>query len=93
MTSKDTIEIVIREYQKELDGKGNDEWLSRLIKGLKQVKRDIEVLDILKENHLELNGNNVYVGNRMDMMQCIKDYYTDMEEEYNKIKEFLENDK
>ena len=100
MTSKEGIEIAKKavivakkQRQNELSDEDN-EWFDSNIKALEQAEKDLEVLEIIKVNHFEIDKDgNVYVGNICDVLLGIEDYYKDMEEEYNKIKEWLINNK
>lgn len=99
MTSKKAIEIAKKavivakkQHQNEADDEEN-EWFDSVIECLEQAENDLEVLEIIKENHFEIDKDgNVYVGNICDVLLGIEDYYKDMEEEYNKIKEWLKKD-
>lgn len=99
MTSKEAIEIAKKavtvakqQRQNEADDEEN-EWFDSNIEALEKAEKDLEVLEIIKENHLEIDKDgNIYIGNKMDVMLGIEDYYKGEEESYNKIKECLEND-
>jgi len=99
MTSKEAIEIAKKavivakqQRQNEADDEEN-EWFDSNIEGLEQAEKDLELLEIIKVNHFEIDKDgNVYVGKKMDMLLGIEDYYEGMEDLYHKIKEWLEKE-
>ena len=92
MTSREALEELERINSRQNNGKG-DVWLEMIIDG---IKRDLEVLEILKENNLleyliekELfETANSYCGNTNKERERVKDYRNKL----NKIKEWLENE-
>lgn len=94
MTSKEAVELARREFQIDLDEDENNEWLKRVIEGLKQAENDLEILEILKHiilgieetfNQKEFNESGI-IGT------IIKDYFIN-NDITGKVKEWLENDK
>lgn len=49
MTSKEAVKLAYTEFQKDFDGgEETNQWLTNVIKGLKQAEKDLEVLETLK---------------------------------------------
>ena len=94
MTSKEAVETTRREFEIDLEYDENNEWLRRVIEGLKQAEKDLEILEILKHiilgieetfNQKEFNESGI-------MGTIIKDYFIN-NDITGKVKERLENDK
>ena len=51
MNSKEALELAILEYEKYLETDENNQWVKNVLKGLKEIKQDLERLEVLeKEN-------------------------------------------
>ena len=47
MNSKEALELAILEYEKETIDDENNQWVKNVLKGLKEVKQDLERLEVL----------------------------------------------
>ena len=77
MTSKQALELAILEYKKDLETDENNQWIKDILKGLKECQQDLKVLEIL----------NIIKRFMMIGVDVIRD------DDINRIKEWLENDK
>lgn len=93
MKSKEAVELARREFETDFEYDENNEWLRRVIEGLKQAESDLEILEILKHiilgieetfNQKEFNESGV-------LGTIIKDYFID-NDITGKVKEWLENE-
>ena len=50
MTSKEALELAILEYEKETIDDENNQWVKNVLKGLKEVKQDLDRLEQLEDN-------------------------------------------
>lgn len=89
MTSKEIIQEVIKEleYCQKEDTMYEAE-TSLLLPDMEQVLNDLEILDIFKKNH---SSTQQYVCGNTPIKTIIS--FSVSNEELNKIKEWLENDK
>lgn len=89
MTSKECLELAIKEFEKEQEEDQNNEWLRRAIKGMKVCKQDLEILDILKRK--------IYMSEVKDLGGTILsqtigfNLSSNVDKDFEKIKEWLEN--
>ena len=80
MTSKEAVELAKRDLQICYeDGEENNEWLRRVIEGLKKAEKDLDVLEIIKKNKDIIFSKNPNYDN-----VSADDFFT--------IKERLENE-
>ena len=87
MTSKEYLELAIKEFEKEQEEDPNNEWLKRVIKGMKDCKQDLEVLEILKDNLFEEKGTGRFKG--INVISCsLGNKHS--EKDYYKVKEWLD---
>ena len=77
MTSKEALTLAILEYEKDLETDENNQWIKDILKGLKECQQDLKVLEIL----------NIIKRFMMIGVDVIRD------DDINRIKEWLENDK
>ena len=77
MTSKEALKLAILEYEKDLETDENNQWIKDVLKGLKECQQDLKVLEIL----------NIIKRFMMIGVDVIRD------DDINRIKEWLENDK
>ena len=77
MTSKQALELAILEYKKDLETDENNQWIKDILKGLKECQQDLKVLEIL----------NIIKRFMMIGVDVIR------EDDINRKKEWLENDK
>lgn len=93
MTSKEAVELARREFETDFEYDENNEWLRRVIEGLKQAESDLEILEILKHiilgieetfNQKEFNESGV-------LGTIIKEYFIN-NDITGKVKEWLENE-
>ena len=77
MTSKEALTLAILEYEKDLETDENNQWIKDVLKGLKECQQDLKVLEIL----------NIIKRFMMIGVDVIRD------DDINRIKEWLENDK
>ena len=77
MTSKKALTLAILEYEKDLETDENNQWIKDVLKGLKECQQDLKVLEIL----------NIIKRFMMIGVDVIRD------DDINRIKEWLENDK
>ena len=55
MTSKEAVELARREFEIDFEYDENNEWLRRVIEGLKQAEKDLDKLGQLEDIEEELN--------------------------------------
>ena len=77
MTSKQALELAILEYKKDLETDENNQLIKDVLKGLKECQQDLKVLETL----------NIIKRFMMIGVDVIRD------DDINRIKEWLENDK
>ena len=91
MTSKEALKLAILEYEKDLETDENNQWVKNVLKGLKECQQDLEVLEILKRKSVDIHLiKDIMIDNiRFDYYP----YDNLTNKEFNKIKEWIENDK
>ena len=71
MTSKEALELAILEYEKETIDDENNQWVKNVLKGLKEVKQDLDRLETLisilqkfidEEEYFVLHDNYLSLG-------------------------------
>ena len=77
MTSKEALKLAILEYEKDVEFDKNNQWVKDVLKGLKECQQDLKVLETL----------NIIKRFMMIGVDLIRD------DDINRIKEWLENDK
>lgn len=92
MTSKEAVELARREFEIDFEYDENNEWLRRVIEGLKEAEKDLEILEILKYllNHLEATFNTKYFSDCGIIGTIIKDYFIN-NDITGKVEEWLKN--
>ena len=93
MTSKESLELVILEYEKDLEFDENNQWVKNVLKGLKECQQDLEVLDIIKRS-IYSKEIHKYVMNEKLKGQKFMSIGLSIrgDDDINKIKEWLENE-
>lgn len=84
MNSKECLELAILEYEKETIDDENNQWVKNVLKGLKQIKQDLdrlEQLEIADKNNEGLVRENVELINRNLKLQ---DDYQKLKERFKK---------
>lgn len=77
MTSKKALELAILEYEKETIDDENNQWVKNVLKGLKEVKQDLEGLEMLisvlhkfkDEEYFDLDDETLGMDGRIDITQ------------------------
>ena len=103
LNGKEALELAILEYEKDLEFDENNQWVKNVLKGLKKCEQDLERLEKL-EKVIDILENKIV--NILILKYCIAKgggvetynlhYKTEeqiTQEEYDLIKEELENDK
>lgn len=81
MTSKEAVKLAYTEFQKDFkDGEETNEWLTRVINGLKQAEKDLEILEILLASFLKKSIGEGTQPNTTILLDS---------QSYDKIKELL----
>lgn len=91
MNGKKALELAILEYEKDLETDENNQWIKNVLKGLKEVKQDLEVLEILNNySFIDTILKNNYVDIPCDydvFIVEINSYYN--KKHFDKVKEWL----
>ena len=82
MNSKESLELAILEYEKDLETDENNQWVKNVLKGLKEIKQDIESLEKIKNLRTTPNALETCLANYMN--KCIE-----LEKENQDLKEKL----
>ena len=91
MTSKEALKLAILEYEKDLETDENNQWVKNVLKGLKECQQDLEVLEILKRKSVDIHLIKDIMIDNIRFNYYPYDNLTN--KEFNKIKEWIENDK
>ena len=94
MNNKEALKLAILEYEKDLEFDENNQWVKNVLNGLKECQQDLEVLDIIKRS-IYSKEIHKYVMNEKLKGQKFMSIGLSIrgDDDINKIKEWLENDK
>lgn len=94
MTSKESLELAILEYEKDLETDENNQRIKDVLKGLKECQQDLEILNIIKSSIFNKVIHKYVLNEKLKGQKFMTIGLTIRgdDDDINKIKEWLEND-
>ena len=94
MTSKESLELAILEYEKDLETDENNQWVKDVLKGLKECQQDLEILNIIKSSIYNKEIHKYKLSETLNDQRFMMIGVNIIgDDKINRIKEWLENDK